>query len=187
MKATIGVVLAAIAMFVWGSIFWMGLYPDGVTRTVEDDSAAQAVLAEYFPEPGVYAVPGQEMETEAWAERHRTGPVAQVMIAAGREPMAPAVFIKGFLHFLGVAALLALLLKLVSPSLRNYAARFGFVVLAGVTASVYFNLALNVWWHWPMEWLLWNGLYDIVSWAMAGLVLAALVRDRSMDERQVFT
>lgn len=187
MKSTIGVILAAGAMFAWGSLFWMSLYPDDITRAPPDDGAAQAALHEHFPEPGVYAVPGREMPSEAWAERHRAGPVAQVMIAAGRDPLSTQVFIKGFVHFLAVAALLGLLLKLVSPSLRSYAARFGFVFLAGLTASVYFNLALNVWWYWPMDWLLWNGFYDIMSWAVAGLVLAAFVRDRSMDERQVFT
>lgn len=187
MKSTIGVILAAVAMFAWGFVFWMVLYPDGVLHTAPDDAAAQAALTDHFPEPGVYAVPGNKMASEAWIERHRAGPVAQVIIAAGRDPMATRVFIKGFVHVLAVAALLGILLKLVSPTLRSYGARFGFVVLAGITASVYFNLALNVWWYWPMEWLLWNGFYDIVNWAVAGLVLAGLVRDRSQDERPVFT
>ena len=187
MKSTIGVILAAVAMFAWGFVFWTVLYPEDVTRAPADDAAAQVALTEHFPEPGVYVVPGNGMQSEAWAERHRAGPVAQVVIAAGTDPMSPRVFIKGFIHFLAVAALLGILLKLVSPTLRSYGARFGFVLLAGITASVYFNLALNVWFYWPMGWLLWNGFYDIMTWAVAGLILAALVRDRSLDERQVFT
>src|SRR5580692_2872338 len=60
MKRTIiGVAIACVVLYVYGFLYWgMGPYKTMIWKHTRDDAAAGAALREYFPENGIYLVPG---------------------------------------------------------------------------------------------------------------------------------
>jgi len=173
----LGGLLAAAAMFIWGSVFWLSPIPSGVMKTATDDAALGAALKTYLPTTGTYFVPGMSDDVDAMTRLHEAGPVAMIHIEVEGSPaMDPKVFIKGFVHLLGVALLSGWLLSLALPSLGGYASRVGFVVLLGVTASFAYDLGSTVWWPIQTSWGLIGVVYNVVNWCIAGLILAAFFK-----------
>lgn len=176
-RFAIGTLLAALAMFVWGSIFWANPLPYTMLQQAPDDRAAGQALVSVFPETGTYLVPGQQHPPEELADLHRAGPVAMVFIQReGVNPMEPSVFIGGFLHMLLTAFLIAAVLRLAAPALPRYGQRVVFVAVAGVAVAVWSNLGQPIWWHQPWTFHLLTAVYDLGAWLVAGLVLARFVQ-----------
>ena len=73
-------------------------------------------------------------------------------------------------------AFLALLLKIALPALGGYLARVIFLSLLGITAALYSNFSMPVWWHHPWTFYLLSFVYDVGAWVAAALVLAAFVK-----------
>ena len=88
----------------------------------------------------------------------------------------PAIMIGGFVLNLVAIVLIALLLKLVVSALPTYASRVAFVSLAGIAAAVFIDGGGAVWWRIPWEWKLYQGVYDVAFWIIAGVILAAFIR-----------
>ena len=58
-RTILRVLLAAVAMYFWGFLFW-GINPVPYQSWQQaDDDAAQAALRELFPTAGTYYVPGR--------------------------------------------------------------------------------------------------------------------------------
>ncbi len=176
-----GVVLAALAMFVWGFLFWGVPWPNPAYSHLSeaDEAALWETVRDHVPETGVYYLPDVQREgtMEAAVARHRQGPLAKVMVhAEGAEVMSAGVFIGGFLHMLVSAFLLALLLRGAAPVLGSYGRRVAFVVLAGLAVAVWANLGEPIWNYHPWTHELTNAVYDWTSCIVAGLVLARFVR-----------
>lgn len=176
-QLTLGSLAAAVAMFIWGSIFWANPLPYTMLQQAPDDAAAgQALLAE-FPETGTYLVPGLDHEPDILNDLHTGGPVAMLFIRReGANPMSASVFIGGFLHMLITAFLIALLLRGVVSALPHYKQRLLFVLAAGVTVAVWSNLGMPVWWHQPWTFHLLTAVYDVGAWLAAGAVLAYFIQ-----------
>jgi hypothetical protein len=178
-KLVTGSFLAAVAMFIFGAIYWTSPMSGLGIHDVADDLVAQAILAETFPETGVYWVPGMSLyaeNPEQFETLHITGPVAMVNIVhSPGAPMAPATFVYGFLHNLVACLLIGLLLSKAAPALATYGARVGFVLLAGVTTAFFVEIASVIWWRMPLLNQLVSALYDVLAWLLAGLILARFV------------
>ncbi|MGH8494574.1 MAG: hypothetical protein ACREVN_00385 [Gammaproteobacteria bacterium] len=172
-----GAVLAAIAMFIWGFLYFaVNPLTQTVFQRAPDDAAAQAALLDNLPETGTYLIPGNMEDEAAFAELHEAGPIAFVHISReGRPVMSGSVLLYGFLHMLVTAFLLAWLLRMAAPGLTTYGARVGFVTLAGFTASFFTHVGAIVWWSLPPDWFLFAAVYDLTAWIVAGLVLAKFV------------
>ncbi|MCB1007661.1 MAG: hypothetical protein KDB94_02080 [Acidobacteria bacterium] len=175
----LGSLLAAIAMFVWGFVFWTTPLGRSTMSHGIDNDRAQESLREIFPEDGVYFVPdvveGEAQET--WIERHRRGPLATVFYRrAGADPMEPIVFLNGFLHMLITCVVIAWLLGKALPALPTYGARLGFVLLAGFAATFWGHAGDPIWFYNPWKYHLMAMTYDLGAWGLAGLVLARFVR-----------
>lgn len=174
--------LAAIAMFVWGAVFWMSPLPTGVMQVSNDDQALGQVLKAQLPASGTYFVPGMSDDHAAMTRLHEAGPVAMIHIQVEGSPaMDPKVFIKGIVHLLGLALLLGWVLELAAGSLGSYGRRVGFVVLLGVTASFAYDLGGTIWWPISIPWALIGVLYNVVNWTIAGLILAAFFKPAPAD------
>jgi len=175
----LGSLVAAVAMFVWGFLFWTT--PLGrmtISHGVRGD-VAQRALSTAFVEEGVYVVPDMDgaEEAESWAAQHRRGPIATVFFRpGGAEPMAPSTFLSGFLHMWATCLLLALLLNRVGFALPSVAAKVGFVALAGFTATFWGQLSGPIWFFHPWPYHLMSVVYDFVAWLLAGIVLARSLR-----------
>lgn len=189
MRYVVGGLLAAVAMFIWGAVFWMSPLPMSVIGQSTDDAALGAAMTEHLPASGSYFVPGMGDDIETFNRLHAAGPVAVIHVDIDGSPaMDPKVFIKGFVHHLGVALLTAWLLAIAlgpgssgNPSLAGYWQRVGFVVLVGATASFAYDLGGTVWWPIGLDHGLITAAYNIVNWTIAGLILARVFRPEPAD------
>ncbi len=168
----LGSLLSAIALFVWGFIYYGA---SGIPYSFLGDAADNGpVLDAAFPETGTYVVPDPRLENVA--ELHERGPFAMVHIhKGGLSMMSPSLMIGGFLHGFVYALLLGLLLQQICKK-SGYAARVGFVTLAGTAGTFMARVGDAVWWYNPWGWQLSNVAYTIIGSAIVGLVLARFIK-----------
>jgi hypothetical protein len=175
----VGSLLAAVAVFIFGAVYWSSPVMSVGAREVADDEAAQLILRETFPETGVYWVPGMNLyaqDAERFNTLHEAGPIAMINIVQDPgPPMAPSTFVAGFLHEWIVCFLIGLLLLRVAPALPSYGSRVGFVTLAGFVMAVFVDFGAVIWWRMPVALELVDGVYNVVAWLLAGLVMARFV------------
>ncbi len=184
-RLAIGIVLATLASFLWGLVYW-GLNPLPYTtwKPVPDDQAAGRALKEQFPEDGTYYLPAMDNDPDTLARLYRSGPVAFVFMTAreGRPQHEPAVMVRGLVLYLAVCAVLAWLLRAAAPALPRYGGRVKLAALAGLAAALLIDLGDAVWWYLPWDWKLHQAFYDFTAFLIAGLVLAAFVAPRGAAE-----
>ena len=177
-KQLIGVVLATVAIFLWGFVYW-GLMsaPYAPLKATNGDAAAQQALLEHFPSTGMYLIPGAYNAPEDAARMFAEGPSAMVNFVREGHPMEdPAMMGQGFVLNLVVVLLLAVLMKRALPALPSYRERVVFAALVGLTAVVMINLGDAVWWRYPVSWKISQALYGFVSFTLAGAILAKFIR-----------
>lgn len=171
-----GSFLAAVAMFIFGAIYWTLPLPYSGLQAVEEDRVAAALLTQIFPETGLYMLPDPDLasaDPEAYARMHRDGPVVMANVVHGAgEPMQAAVFVAGFLHQFATCFLIALLLGMAAPALPRLGQRAAFAALMGFAGAFFIDMGAVVWWRMPLGWELYGLFHDTVAWAIAGLVLA---------------
>ena len=173
----LGSLLAAVALFIWGAVFWMSPLSNSVLAKVQDDEAAGQALLEHFPESGTYVIPGDRSDESTFMRLHEAGPIATIHLRReGCSPMDPKVFISGFLHGLLVCFLLGLMMKMALPGLPTYGLRVGFATLSALTAAVFLELGEVVWWYQPWGLHLLNLIWSATAGLIAGLVLAYFLR-----------
>lgn len=180
-QIAMGTLLAAVALFVWGFLFWGLPWPNPAYQhlSAEDEAALRQSLSEHVPTSGAYYVPDMEHGADhaAYLARHREGPLAMVMVRTeGAELMSAGLFAGGFVHMLFSVLLIALLLRAVAPVLRSYRSRVGFLALVGLAAAFWANLGEPIWNYQPWAFHLTAAVYDWTSWIIAGLVLAYVVK-----------
>lgn len=190
MRAILGVVLAAVVLFVWGFVFWMftGL-GSHICKGVPNETAILEVLkAQNLPD-GSYVLPFpdeaamQSQDTkafEAFAEKAKQGPLVRIQFRnAGEAPMNLQTFGIGFAHMLVSASVVATLLCLAGASLPSFGARWLFVVLLGVFASLSIHLGTPIWFQHPWTPTLMLAFFDTAGWVLAAFPLAALVKPQA--------
>ena len=176
-RTSIGILLTAIALFIWGALFWSSPFPYRVASIPADDAQAGLLLKENFPEDGVYLLPGQHNEKEVLEQLMLSGPIAMLHIRHEGMPMVePKYMLVGFLHLLAFVILSAGLLKMVAGALGSYVKRVRFTFLVGLVGTVFITFTNPVWWSHAWPWYLVSGLYYLLSWAITGLILGAFVR-----------
>jgi len=176
-KGLLGVVLGAVALFLWGFVFW-GLLPTptSIFRTFTDEAAVAEALKANATEPGVYTVPDASLmgrDAAEYTSRHESGPVAMVFLhPGGLSVMPPSMMVTGFVNNLAFVFLMALLLGMAAPALGTYSRRVSFVFLAGLVSVVFIDLGQPVWWRHTWDYWLANGVYHAVGALIVGLILA---------------
>lgn len=173
----LGALVGALAMFVWGFVFW-GVLPFGssVIKAPTNQIGFQGMLKAAFDETGVYMVPYSDDPSDTEFQRlHTEGPIAMVYYREeGSEPMAPSTFVMGYLHEVVALLIMGLALKLVSPA--GFGGRLGLVLLAGLAGSFLANLSAPIWWLQPWDLAVVNLIYESIAWLLGGLALAAFVK-----------
>ncbi len=177
-RQIIGVALAAVAVYMWGFLYWGATtIPYLAWQATNDDAAAGQALLEHFPVSGTYYLPGMYNDEETRNKLSDAGPVGFVHIQReGRPVVDTSTMRNGFLLMLATAFLISVILKRALPALPSYADRVGFVALLGLTAVVMIDCGDAVWWNTPWGWKVYQIFYDLVAWVIAGLVLAKFVR-----------
>lgn len=170
-KNPLRILLAAVAMYFWGFLYW-GISPLPYQSWQQtDDAAAQAALREHFPSPGTYFVPGMNHPEAELAALYAKGPIAMVHMASvdGRPIMDPAMMAIGFGLCLFTAAAIA---WVVSRFGGAYADRLKSVLILAFAASFAIHLGDVVWWSVDVGWKIWPMVYDFAAWTIAGAILA---------------
>jgi len=177
MRWALAVVVASIAMYMWGFFYWMasGMPERGLLPVVEAAAAGEA-LAEHFPEEGVYMVPGYDPSVEGFEELHTTGPLAMVYLTSsdGAPVMDPGVMYAGFCHMLLSCIFLSMLLGLTYGALPTLFYRIRFFIFVGFLCAFYVHAGEAVWWRSPWSWQLVTALYDWTALAIGGAVISMI-------------
>lgn len=163
MKLAIGIFATAVALFVFGFVFWAASpLPYGSWNEPPDPAAAKAAVHAQFPATGVYGVPGPgQVPDDVWA-------MVYVRHELPDSLPDPAELLKGFVHYVLVAGTLALVL---TPR-RGLGQTVARAALLGVVAVVVLEGTDLVWWGYPLGWKLWGAIYHVLLFVIGGLALA---------------
>lgn len=175
-----GSLLAAVAMFIFGMVYWMSPLSSVGIHEPQDNVAAQSILRQTFPKTGLYWVPGMELwaeDAELYERLHVQGPVVMVNIIHDPGPsMAPNVFVSGFIHEWIVCFLIGWILVRAAPAVKTYSDRVAYVALIGFTVALFSEIGAAIWWRMPLSVQLVGFAYTFLAWLIAGLVLARFIR-----------
>ncbi|MEX1233025.1 MAG: hypothetical protein WEB58_22440 [Planctomycetaceae bacterium] len=185
-RTVLGIVAAQIVLYLWGFLVWgLGPYREAIWKKPTDDDAAQQSLLTYFPTEGTYFVPSAQEDGEKMEKLYKDGPLVMVHVLSIRgKPVADmSVMINGFFWNLLVIVLIAIWMKRYAHAFPTYGERFGFVAFAGVIAAVLIDGGGVAWWRMDIPWKIYQGLYDVSVWVIAGAILAACIKPSSSVPR----
>jgi len=174
MKAILAHLVAALAMFLWGFVFW-GLAADwiGMTQLADDQAAFGSALQQHLSADGAYVLPGYGSDEHQFRTLHEAGPIAFVHYRrAGAPVMAGGVFAGGFLHMLVSCVLLGALLR---PLAREK--RAGVLLLTALVCAVFANLGEPIWWYQSWKFHTLAAFYDLAALLLAGSILTKMLPD----------
>lgn len=177
-KFVLAPALAALAIFVWGFLYWGAphLLPYKALRTVDDPSATALALGQMFPRTGTYLVPSPVLGEAKMNELAARGPMVEVHIT--KEPFTNADMGKcmavGFAHMFAVCLLLTIILGTLAKAFVCWTCRVRFCAAIGLLVATC-DLGQAIWWHHSLGWTLSQAFYDFVTYVIAGLVLAKFV------------
>lgn len=178
MRLVIGSVVAAIALFFWGFVYWTKLPFSGqVMKAMPGQESYMEQVKSAVTETGVYLIPGgDEVLTEAAAaERFREGPIATVIYRReGSEPMPPTTFVYGFLHML-VSALIAGIVVMTSGR-RTFFGRVMLIFWIGLFTAVWTEISDVVWYYFPWNYCLLKMGYHVSACLILAIVLGAILQ-----------
>lgn len=179
LRLGLGAAAAAFLMFMWGFVFWgSGLIDPASHLSAEGETAIADALRAHTPQHGLYFVPDAKNGTpEEAAARMAQGPFAMIYVKPSGATMGdPKVMGLGFAHMFVTAVLIGVLLSWVLPATPGWMDRFKVVVLVGVIATFFAQISTPIWWHhaWGTAGLF--AAYDLVSYVIAGAVMAWAVR-----------
>lgn len=183
-RILLSALLAAVAIFIWGFIFWAAL-PFGAStmKTIPSEDAVRSSLSSNLSESGVYYFPGMDANAtdkaaaeKSYRDKATAGPRGLILFKKeGGEPMDPATLVWGFVHGFISAVLVGILLVMALPALPMYGQRVAFVTLAGIFAAYAVDSGYYNWWFFPGGFILANAIYTIIAWLLAGLIMARLI------------
>jgi len=184
-------VLGGIAMFVWASIAHL-LLPISGAGIQEIPGNEPALLAQVYATlgetSGFYLFPSVGPHPGASsAERNAALQSYDAKLAVnpsglliyhppGQKSLTPAQMISEFLVELLESLLLVFLL--VQTRMASFGARFGFVIIAGILASLPTNVSYLIWYGFPAAYTAAYAAIQIVGFLVAGAVALLLLRSR---------
>ena len=99
----------------------------------------------------------------------------------GSAAMSPGTFGLGLLHEFIFALLIGLALRMTWHGMTSYGERVWLVILVGIAAALWSEFGAPIWWLHPWGFHVLNAVYAVVSWAIAGLIMARFAAPRQMQ------
>ena len=181
-KHLLGPVLAALAVFIFGFIYW-GLPPHLAYKglsSVPDVSETALAVGKLFPASGAYLLPSPLDGDEKMNALSTRGPSVEVHIS--KESFAGAemgkVMALGLLHMFVVAVLLSFILCGLEKAFVCWTCRVKFCAAIGLIIATC-DLGAAIWWHHALGWTLAQSAYDFLTMVILGLVLAKFVTPKA--------
>jgi len=176
-KIVIGIILAALASFLWGAFYWMGPLTANTFKTQTNDNTLRQALLDNLPESGTYYVPNASSDMQEITRLQEQGPIALIhYIRDGKSANMAVPMVLGFLLNLVTALVIAVLLKIAIDKLDSYRGRLGFVALVGFVAAFFANFTGSLWWYHAPTWTTLLFIYDFTVYLVCGLVLSAFIK-----------
>lgn len=180
--------LGGIAMYVWTALAHMvlPLGEAGVKEMPNETAVLSAMRASLGESRGLYLFPGMGLGPDAtsqqkqasmqqYAQKLAANPSGIVMYnPPGMQVLAPRQFIAEFVKELIEALLVVVLLA--QARLASFGSRLGFVVVAGVLASIGTNVSYWNWYGFPAGYTAAYMMTQIVGFVCVGMVAAAMVK-----------
>jgi hypothetical protein len=187
-RIIVGSLLAGLAMFIWGSVSHIALgLEESAIKEIPNEDQLLPLLQTNIKESGFYFFPGmgssanltKEQKAAAekkWTEKYTAGPYG-IMIyhPEGEQPMSPRQLVTQFGVEI-VTALVAALVLAQARGLKAYLGRVGLVTLLGLLPFFVVNVPYWNWYGFPPHYTLIQLADKVITFFVAGLVLAALVK-----------
>lgn len=170
MKLAVGIVVTALALFVFGFLYWaVNPLAYASWNDLPDPAATKAAARAQFPATGVYGFPRPgETADGMWA-------MVYVRHDLPESAPDPVELLKGLAHYVLVAAALALVL----PRGAGLTATVRRAAILGLVAVAIIEGTDVVWWGYPLAWKLWGAVYHMLLFVLGALVLAWFLPARS--------
>ena len=181
-KHLLGPALAALAMFMWGFIYWGTPHhlPYKALGTVADEGATALAVGKLFPASGTYLLPSPLLGEEKMNELALRGPSVEVHVTKegyGGAEMGKIMAL-GFVHVFVICVLLSFILCGLDKAFVSWTCRVKFCAAIGLLVATC-DLGNAIWWHHALGWTLAQAFYDFVMYVIAGLVLAKFVTPKA--------
>jgi hypothetical protein len=185
-RILIAAVLSALAMFMWGFVFWGPVLNQSSNLMSPFPPEAEVdVLAplrrENTPD-GMYVYPGPLTDMgdadaqKVWEKKLAEGPVIHMAYhEAGVSPMDPMMLAKGFGHSFVIALISGIVLAIVAEALPSYAGRVGLLVLVSLIAAIWTNVGNVIWWFHTPKYGAGQVIYTWVAGLLMALITAGIV------------
>jgi hypothetical protein len=183
----LGSLLSAIAMFLWGFVWWVALpLKFLVLKAMPEQETILDTLRALNLESGAYFIPfvdetkvtsENKAETmKLMMEKHKTGPLVQITYRKSGMDMAyPLTMVPGFVQMFVSSLLVGVLLWMGLAGLTSYGERLLFVFIVNVFATISIDLSAPLWFHHPWGLPLYNAGFHLSCGVLSGLILAALI------------
>jgi hypothetical protein len=182
LRALIGAVAAAVAMYIIGIIFFVTPLSALGMSSLDDNQAAavQQALAANVPATGTYYVPDPG-KGAAQSTMFSRGPVALVGYnMRGFSPSDSTVMVSGFVFMLIVALFMAVFLYWLSQHVRGFAERLKIAAVGIVGAAIFMRLSGPVWDHQDWAYAIYVLVSDVVMLIVAAIVILKLLPSQSV-------
>lgn len=167
MRIAIASAVSAVVLFFFGFLWWGILMPILKPADVITDTALVDQITA-LPESGVYFHPAYDKPADEGT------PMAMVYF---KQSLSMGTMMgAGLFHMFLCSALAAAVVTRLD--LPEFSSRFGYVFATGVLLAIWADFGNMIWWHHPPVWTLFHFAYDVLSWTLAGLVIAAIARPR---------
>lgn len=191
MRILLAGVLGGIAMFVWTSIAHMALPlgEAGIREIPNESSVLSAMQSSMGDTAGLYIFPGLSVGKNATHdEKNEAMKQMQQRIAANpsgilmyHPPGRQFAIGKSLAIEFGTEVLQAILViwLLAQTRIESFAARVGFVLIAGILAAITTNLSYWNWYGFPVVYTASYILVEVIGFVLVGVIAALLLRKRS--------
>ena len=167
-RVIVAAIVTAVVLFFAGFVWWGILMPLVQPAEIITNQAVVTAMSDGLNQSGLHIYPDYRD-----AAAQGTGPM--VFAYYFTDPPNMGVMMgSGFVHMI-VSALLASTFVAILMS-QSFWRRFLVVFCLGLFVAVWADIGNMIWWRHPVEWTLFHFGYDVFSWALAGLVIASIVR-----------
>lgn len=175
-------VLGGIVMFLWGAFCHMVLPISAMAiKNLPNETAIVPVLQREIQQPGLYFFPAMDLsgnptaeQQQAWEAKYNAGPIGILVYQpTGYPPLSARQLGTELVSDILAAFVLVWVLSLIGVTLSR-----GFVIAGLFGAFAWLSISVSYWnWYgFPGFFILSEAVDQVIGWALAGLVVAAIIR-----------
>ena len=191
MKILLAGILGGIVMFVWTSIAHMALPlgEAGISEIPNESAVLSAMQSSMSDKTGLYIFPGlgvgknatREEKSEAMKQMQQRIAANPSGILMYHPPGRQFAFGKALVIEFSTEVIQAILViwLLAQTRIESFAGRLGFVLIAGILASITTNVSYWNWYGFPGVYTASYILTEIVGFILVGVIAALVLRKRS--------